>query len=110
MNATNEMKPVGTMNVATPGHEEPVKAAMEKAFALVKPEGSDWKGPIARLVLQSELDAANISIDRVKAAIEFFTATEATVEYNEKCNTMRGNGPGYFVEAAGYRAGPAGDH
>jgi hypothetical protein len=56
----------------------------------------DWKGPVAAWVLG---EGVLVTV----AAIEFFTATNPTVNLNTE--TMR-----YLIESEGYRNGPAGDH
>lgn len=61
--------------------------------------GPDWKAPIAVLV-PGEAVALTV------AAIEFFTATTATV----KMSATPVSGIKYLVESVGYRNGPAGDH
>lgn len=77
---------------------------MTAAFNLVANE-TDWKKPVLALVSNKMLQAAGLSIEDVAEAVAFFTATVAKV-------TPAGtsDGPGYFVTAVGYRAGPAGDH
>ena len=56
----------------------------------------DWKAPISAWVPGEQVKAA-------VAAIDFMTATQATVELDQA--RMR-----YLVSSVGYRAGPAGDH
>ena len=77
---------------------------MTAAVNLVANE-TDWKKPVLALVSNKMLQAAGLSIEDVAEAVAFFTATVAKV-------TPAGtsDGPGYFVTAVGYRAGPAGDH
>lgn len=60
----------------------------------------DWRGPI-------ELRCAGEAVTVIVAAIQFFTATEPTVEYSPaaKMGTMP-----FVIRSEGYRAGPAGDH
>ena len=69
---------------------------LEDLFRKAAPE-DDWKGPISVLVQPEGVQA-------VVDAIEFYTATSATVEF-----VMH---PGRLiqcrVESVGYRAGPAG--
>lgn len=66
------------------------------AFDLVSNK-KDWKAPISYDHVKTELK------ELVAAAVEFYTATEATFEPSGV--------EGYWkVKAAGYRAGPAGDH
>jgi hypothetical protein len=57
---------------------------------------NDWKGPITA-VCTGEMVMATV------AAIEFYTATQPTVQLDTA--TMR-----YLIESEGYRHGPAGDH
>jgi hypothetical protein len=82
------------------------KVRMEAAFALVSPEkfgAKDWRCPIKAYVTYETLAAANVTIEEVKEAVAFFTATEATVK-----ELPGGPFAGYGVTAMGYRAGPAG--
>jgi len=69
------------------------EAELKAAFDAVK--GHDWKGPIV-----ANIDVADLEV--TLAAITFYTATDAKVypSHGDTC----------IVEAAGYRAGPAGDH
>ena len=78
--------------------EADIRAAFEKVA-----DPNDWKGPIEAIIRGEE-------IPLVAAAIEFFTATPATVAVGNM-NLSEGLGfiP-YVVTADGYRAGPAGDH
>lgn len=62
-----------------------------------KVKSADWKDAIDAVVELTVVEAA-----MVPYAVEFFTATTPTV-------TLVGPGT-YKVTAAGYRAGPAGDH
>ena len=55
----------------------------------------DWKAPIEAWVREVDLDLA-------QAAVEFYTATEVAV--------VAWDGRYCKIKAAGYRAGPAGDH
>lgn len=55
----------------------------------------DWKAPLEAIV------PPGVDLDALAEAIKFFTATTAVFR------TIRG---GVIVNAAGYRAGPAGDH
>lgn len=71
--------------------------ALTGLFNKVAPK-DNWKGPINALVTLSADELALLPY-----AIEFFTATKATI--------LRGSNPGtYVVTADGYAAGPAGDH
>jgi len=63
---------------------------------------SDWKAPIRNAVSATELAITLY-------AIEFFTATKAKARPISLLCGVAGSVPGYVVEAAGYRAGPAGD-
>lgn len=56
----------------------------------------DWKNPIDAVI-----DAADLLV--TQAAVQFYTATELTVEGSPAPGKLR-------VKAIGYRAGPAGDH
>lgn len=90
------------------------QAKMHAAFDLVKSK-SDWKKPIAKVVAGFELAAAGVTIEDVKEAVAFFTATEAdvvptTVLAHHKDGMVCFEAPAFLVNAAGYRAGPAGDH
>ncbi len=96
-NGTNEQIAIAQKNMADtqraegqrPSHEE-----LDAAFAKVQ-SPLDWKGPIKAPVLEDNLE---ITLQ----AIEYFTATKPTA--TKVMHTI------YIVEAAGYRAGPAGDH
>jgi hypothetical protein len=65
----------------------------------------DWRGPIRAEVRPGNRNAALVR--KIVAAVAFFTATDATVR-----EIRDGNGKVLYFEvtAAGYRAGPAGDH
>ena len=78
---------------------EDLKARVDAVWALVAPEGH-WKGPIDALVPGPV--ALRVSVDDIRYAVEFLTATEPVVE-------LRPYG-GYHVTSPGYAAGPAGDH
>jgi hypothetical protein len=67
---------------------------LESAFAKVR-NPRDWRAPISAIVAAEDLTVCFL-------AIEYFTATRATVEhlYADK----------YRLTADGYRKGPAGDH
>lgn len=78
-----------------------VHAALSAAFDLVA-DPDDWKAPIDAVVtLPHVMDGLE-----VKKAVQFFTATEATISVvglaSETDITVR-------VQAPGYRMGPAGD-
>lgn len=74
--------------------EETMK--MRKAFELVAPV-EDWKGPINKALTREEIASAGTTIEEIKEAVLFMTATTATVIYGSKIR----------VTAPGYRAGPA---
>lgn len=75
---------------------------LEEVFDLVK-NPVHWKDPIdARIDLYTWLDKS-LTQDLVKYAVEFFTATEATISVSD-------DGRDFAITAKGYRAGPAGDH
>lgn len=70
------------------------------------PNYQDWKSPIAwgigtRHLVEHLAGRAGVTLDDVLDAIEFYTATEATVT---EVNGVT------WIKADGYRAGPAGDH
>lgn len=71
---------------------------MERAFALVKPP-NDWKAKIDTYIVDSDLRRANVTLENVREAISYFTATGATIV------TTTG---GYRILSVGYRAGLAG--
>jgi hypothetical protein len=82
---------------------------MDKAFGFVDPVKrgrKDWKEQILAWVPAEELEAAGLTIADVEEAVRFYTATEPKTERLE----VFGGGHGYYVEAKGYRRGPAGDH
>jgi hypothetical protein len=72
-----------------------------------------WKGRIVALVLDSELDAAGVTLEDIAEAVEFYTATEAFIS-PEMVGYRAGDEdrdvsprPGHFIQAAGYAAGRA---
>jgi hypothetical protein len=67
---------------------------LETAFAKVR-AAHDWRGPINAIVSAEDLTVCFL-------AIEYFTATRATVEHLY--------GDTYRLTADGYRRGPAGDN
>ena len=73
-----------------------------------------WKAPIGALILDVEIEAAGLTIDDVRDAIEFYTATKATTRrapIGKRSGQCDGEGRmGYLVTAEGYAKGPAGDH
>lgn len=71
--------------------------ALKTAFTAVH-DPKDWKAPILCNVLGEH-------VALVCAAIEYYTATEPTVEL-----VMQANRISYTIRAIGYRQGPAGDH
>jgi hypothetical protein len=80
------------------GYYTPTKVAhLQDAFSTVQ-DPKDWRGPIKAEVRPCDLAD-------VVEAIEFFTATAATVK-----PVSRADGVVFLVESVGYRAGPAGDH
>ena len=90
---------------AVAGHT-PEQAYMNKAFALVSPEfwgKADWRSAISAVLTNADLEAVGVSLADVADAIEFFTATKASVTYS---STLGGE-PVYIVRAAGFRNGPA---
>jgi hypothetical protein len=77
-------------------HEGYTKEELSWAFDAVA-DPDDWKGAIDSVIPRAEFE-------KTYAAIEFYTATKATCSvYNEIHQLVR-------IRAAGYRAGPAGDH
>lgn len=85
-----------------------VDTVLSKAFDLIDPSklnprpGVSWRDPIHAYVTARTLAHYGVTLDDVREAVVHFTATEATVTE-----------PGtdiYLITAAGYRAGPAGDH
>jgi len=74
---------------------------LTKAFDLVKPS-THWKDVISAYVPAHALVEAGVTIEDVARAVIHFTATEADV------NPLSMGA--FFVQAKGYRAGPAGDH
>jgi hypothetical protein len=91
--ATGEQTPVeiGVVKCSDHGYTQD---ELQAAFDKVKPD-SHWKDPINATIRASDRDV-------VEAAIIHFTATEPKFTV-EGAYTLR-------VRAAGYRAGPAGDH
>lgn len=84
----------------------PEQVYMHRAFALVAPEvwgAGDWRGPVSAVLLNEDLDAAGVSLADVCDAVQFFTATPASVTYS---STLKGE-PAYIIRAVGYRRGPA---
>ena len=76
---------------------------LDRAFSSVQ-NPADWKAPIDCILDLRGLCLIEVrnKLARVKAAIEFFTATTASVHVVD--------GGIYRVTALGYRMGPAGDH
>jgi hypothetical protein len=68
---------------------------IEQAFDAVK-DPNDWKAPINVWV-------AGEFVDIAIRAIQFYTATTATAQFDP--STCR-----WLVQSPGYRMGPAGDH
>ena len=66
---------------------------LQRAFDAVA-DPTDWRNPIAARVSLARRDVT-------LAAIEFYTATKATVAFR---------GRDCLVQSVGYRMGPAGDH
>jgi len=84
-------------------------STLETAFSLVDPTcaaiGRDWKAPInlsgSPAAINAVLDHLGVSLMDVSDAVEHFTATRLEVT---------ATGGMMHLRAAGYRAGPAGDH
>lgn len=82
-----------------------------KAFELVTPErfgAKDWREPIEAVVTGAELAAAGVTIEEVKEAVAFMTATEARVNNYIIAGHLGEKGLVHYVKAVGYRRGPAG--
>lgn len=80
---------------------------MFRAFALVDPTSwgmRDWKEPVSAVVHPDDLAAAGVTLEQVKDAVAFYTATEATVR---EAKTAVPGVTAYIVTAIGYRNGPA---
>lgn len=71
---------------------------LKAAFKLVQNK-TDWKAPIDAYVKVEDLDELGLTLTDIRDAVVFYTATELT---------LARQGAGYYVRAAGYRAGPAG--
>lgn len=76
-----------------------IQGEVEALFSLVEPK-PNWKAPIHAYV--SIVEHPTIVWDDLMYAIEFMTATQATVHRHDDTT--------FLVTAAGYAAGPAGDH
>lgn len=76
-------------------------------------EAVSWKGEISALVTDVELKHADVTIDQVREAVIHFTATVPSISREQisgrPWTTYKPAKPGYWVRAAGYAAGPAGD-
>lgn len=79
------------------------RVVLKAAFDLVANK-TDWKAPVDALV---EGESCDFSEDVIVDAVLFFTGTTATVSRGFDCGAVAST---YRVRAAGYRAGPAGDH
>lgn len=73
------------------------RAVLSDAFELVSNK-QDWRGPINASV---HVGCCNYEPEILNRAVQYFTATDASIEEKDDH---------YVVRAAGYRAGPAGDH
>lgn len=87
---------------------------MTKAFSLVDPSqhgAGSWKDPIKVAHTPDRwfalLSEVGVSFQDVLDSVAFFTATHATI-YTRVCDGDA-RATEMVVEAAGYRAGPAGD-
>jgi hypothetical protein len=87
---------------------------LDAAFALVDPSQTgpctgmrSWKDPIRQSVTSVQLAARGLTIADVQFAVQYYTATDAHVRVLSAPNAPETL---YLVTAAGYRAGPAGDH
>lgn len=73
-----------------------------------------WKDPIGALVTDDDLAQASVTIDHVREAVVYFTATVPVITREAIGGTSLVHHlqprPGWFVRATGYRRGPAGDH
>jgi len=83
---------------------EQLTKRMTTAWSLVAPL-RHWKDPVVGLVTKQMLATLGLTIEDVKEAVSFYTATEATVM---ECLVAPGYQPGYRVTADGYFMGPAG--
>ena len=70
------------------------QTAMDTAFQKVMIPGQHWKDRICKMV-----EAQPSEVDQIVKAIEFFTATKATVERLDVCI--------YRISSPGYWGGPA---
>jgi hypothetical protein len=70
---------------------------LRSAFSLVE-NREDPKGPINACI---NPDSCDFEPDVLKYAVEYFTATSATIDQGVRH---------FWIRSAGYRAGPAGDH
>jgi len=77
-------------------------SAVNAAWALVAPP-THWKDAVDATVPNEALHALGATVDDLMVAVEFITATTPTVTPLPDLDSVR-------VTAAGYRAGPAGDH
>jgi hypothetical protein len=73
-----------------------------------------WKDAIASVVTVDDLANAGVTIEEVAEAIEFYTATKATITSEKVVQTLFVRYVGepvdaFLVLADGYRRGPAGD-
>ena len=62
-------------------------------------DDNDWRGPIDVIVSLEALEAMG-GLDLIRSAVEFYTATRPTFEYDLP-------GDSVHIRAKGYRAGPA---
>jgi len=95
-----ELGPTVTFAPA-PEHFDADQILMSRAFDLVSPAiwgAADWRAPVLAVLTDADLTAAGVTLEQVTAAVEFFTATKATVVTTNA----------HIIRAEGYRAGPAG--
>jgi hypothetical protein len=88
------------INLTTDIERHWTHSQLDKAFDVVKDQ-TDWKAPID-VILSGDTSLEDLAL--YTAAIQFFTATEAKINYGDYIDG------GFRITAPGYRAGPAGDH
>lgn len=73
-----------------------------------------WKDAICALVTDEDMVVAGVTIEQVRDAVVFYTATVPRIDRHQIAGTpwarFETPKPGYLVRADGYRMGPAGDH
>lgn len=95
--------------------EEAKRLAAAGVFSADDVAQVSWKGPIAALVTDEELLAADVTVSELADAVQYMTATRATCERiqigQRICEDyhVEATRPGWLITADGYAAGPAGD-